>query len=391
MREAFAIQSRKHCSAHKKSMINFLFHLITAYIIPGMLLGFALCFFFQTVPFREKLKEYTLARRIMGCNYIVYCAALIAQVTTKQQVSHPMLDKFIILSIGSTQAFFFTCSLTTLVCPRGLNIGKICREIITIVVVAAIAIASSAYCRPEMQTMVFYGFSVFYVLLIVRYVLIFRKNYTAYKQNADNFFSDNERQRLQWTATSFYSATALGVLALVYAWYALPVVSFLFMATANVYYAVFGIHFLNYVHAFPAIEPVINEPQTITAEEEESNYEAEPSDSDKHLMETIDNMMENEKLYTSPSLSIENLSVLTGKSHRVVSGTINRCRHMNFKTNINKYRVDEAARLIESGWLDQHTMEALAKEAGFGNRTNLYRVFKRYTGVSPSDKYFRDK
>ena len=63
MRKAFTIQSRKHCSAHKNGMINFLFHLITAYIIPGMLLGFTLCFFFQTVPFREKLKEYTLARR----------------------------------------------------------------------------------------------------------------------------------------------------------------------------------------------------------------------------------------------------------------------------------------------------------------------------------------
>lgn len=386
MRKAFTIQSRKHCSAHKNGMINFLFHLITAYIIPGMLLGFALCFFFQTVPFREKLKEYTLARRIMGCNYIVYCAALIAEVATKQQVSHPMLEKFMILSISSTQAFFFTCSLTTLVCPKGMSVGKICREIIMIAVVSAIAIAAPTYCRPGVQNMVFHGFSVFYVLLIVRYVLIFRKNYRAYKQNADNFFSDNERQRLHWTATAFYSVTALGVLALVYAWYVLPVVSLLFMATANVYYAVFAIHFLNYVHAFPVIEPVINEPAALTAEEEENIYEAEPSDSNKQLMETIDNMMEKEKLYTSPSLSIENLSVLTGKSHRVVSGTINRCRHVNFKTYINKYRVDEAARLIESGWLDQHTMEALAKEVGFGNRTNLYRVFKRYTGVSPSNR-----
>ena len=259
-------------------------------------------------------------------------------------------------------------------------------EIIMIAVVAATAFTSPEVSRDNTHEMVFRIFSAFYVLQIVRYVYFFRRNYTAYHRNADNFFSDNERQRLHWTATAFYSAIALGVLALVYAWSVLPVVSLLFMATANVYYAVFAIHFLNYVHAFPVIEPVINEPAALTAEEEENIYEAEPSDSGKQLMETIDNMMEKEKLYTSPSISIENLSVLTGKSHRVVSGTINRCRHVNFKTYINKYRVDEAARLIESGWLDQHTMEALAKEVGFGNRTNLYRVFKRYTGVSPSNR-----
>ena len=387
MQEAFTIQSRNIALLTKNSMINFLFHPITTYIIPGMLLGFALCFFFQKVPYREKLGEYILARRIMGCNYIVYFIALIAQTVTKQGSSAPTLERFIILTISSTQAFFFTYSLTTLISPKETGARKTCREIIMIVVVAAAAFTSLEVSRDNTHEMVFRIFSAFYVLQIVRYVYFFRRNYTAYHRNADNFFSDNERLRLHWTITAFYSATALGVLALIYAWTVLPVVSLVFMTMAGVFYAVFAIHFLNYVYAFPIIEPVINEPPVSPAEENADRVEAEPTDADRLLMESIDRLMEKEKLYKSPELSIENLSVLTGKSHRLVSGAINHCRQENFKTYINKYRVREAKRLIESGWLDQHTMESLAKEVGFGNRTNLYRVFKRYTGMSPSDRH----
>ena len=102
-------------------------------------------------------------------------------------------------------------------------------------------------------------------------------------------------------------------------------------------------------------------------------------------MEQIERLMQEKALYKTPDLSIANVATLCGKSHRVVSTAINHCRGINFKTYINEYRVAEAARLIENGWLKQHTLDALASETGFAGRVNLYRAFKRKTSVSPTD------
>lgn len=48
-------------------------------------------------------------------------------------------------------------------------------------------------------------------------------------------------------------------------------------------------------------------------------------------------------------------------------------------------RVDEAVRLISDGWLDTHTIDALAAECGFANRVSFYRVFKQQKGVAPTE------
>lgn len=42
-------------------MLNFLYHLMAEYIVPGMVLAFSLCLFFLSVPEKEKLKSYVFA------------------------------------------------------------------------------------------------------------------------------------------------------------------------------------------------------------------------------------------------------------------------------------------------------------------------------------------
>ena len=102
-------------------------------------------------------------------------------------------------------------------------------------------------------------------------------------------------------------------------------------------------------------------------------------------MEQIERLVADKELFKKPDLSIASVAALCGKSHRVVSTAINHSKGVNFKTYINEWRVAEAIRLIEDGWLKRHTMNALAMETGFTSRVNLYRAFKRKTGMSPTD------
>ena len=156
-------------------------------------------------------------------------------------------------------------------------------------------------------------------------------------------------------------------------------------------YDVFAIRFINYVDIFPKIKEPLRDTVCEATEPVEvptdpsSDMMVVPTDDDLLLMQEIERLMQEQALFKATDLSIANLAALCGKSHRVVSMAINHCQGVNFKTYINEYRVAEAARLIETGWLKHHTLDALALETGFTGRVNLYRAFKRKMGVSPTD------
>ncbi len=375
-------------------MLIFLYYLATAYIIPGMMLAFGVCLFFLSIPDKDGLKNYIFARKVMGTTFVVYSVALIGEAVSREPLVGDLLNSMIVVAIGTTQAFLFSYSLITLLDMSFLTRQKAWREMLVIVAGIAAAFALFAYCGEDKRPLVFYAFSLWYVVLLARYVVIFRRHYNHYRQLMDNYFSDDERQRLHWVPVAFYSAFCVGVVALLFAWWITPLTQLLFMLAATVYYSVFAIGFMNYVHIFPKIK----EPMEETACEavacvgermaDSSAIASEDNavtDDDRVLMEQIDRMLQEKALFKASDLSITHVAALCGKGHRTVSTVINHCRKVNFKTYINEYRVAEAIRLIEAGWLQHHTLDSLATETGFGSRVNLYRAFKRKTGMSPTD------
>lgn len=57
---------------------------------------------------------------------------------------------------------------------------------------------------------------------------------------------------------------------------------------------------------------------------------------------------------------------------------------LSFSSYKNKLRMEHAKKLIEEGYLQNNTMEALAGECGFASRTSFSKAFKNETEISPS-------
>ncbi len=364
-------------------MLIFLYHLLTAYIIPGMMLTFSLCLFFLDVPKKKELKNYVFARKVMASTFLVYSIALICEAVCRNPLAGDLLNSMIVIAIAVTQAFLFTFALITLLNTSFLTRRKAIHETTIVAVSIAAAFLLYVYCPENRQKLVFYCFCLWYALLVMRYITIFRHYYKNYRLRMDNWFSDDERMRLRWVSVAFYSATAVGIVAFLFAWTITPLTQLLFMTTCGIYYSVFAVKFMNYVHVFLKIEtPLIEESEEMPQQIKE--WETETED-DRILIEQIEHIIKAYALFKKPDLSIANVAALCGKNHRIVSEAINHCQGVNFKTYINEFRLAEAVRLIEAGWLKCHTLEALAKETGFTNRISLYRSFKRKNGMSPSD------
>lgn len=369
-------------------MFSILNYILTTFALPGLVFCFGLCFCFIMVPDYKGLHGYRMARRMMGWAYFLYFIALVARAIGVQIDIPPVLQQMHTIVIGIGQAFFFTFALTTLIDVQFFTWRRFVRELLTItlpVIAVSIAYGTIHFESRLTYQIPFLLITLFYLCKLVNYVIVFRRSYHDYEQRMEEYFSDNDRQRLQWVNRSFYTALGIGVFALLYSLFPSTYTSLLFTLTVMVYYAYFGIRFINYAFTFHQIEAALSEQlPAAPASTADTSYNHAPI-IDEQLMARLDAMMTERHLYAKPDLTIEEVAVMAGESYRSVSSVINNSCNTNFKGWVNAFRVEEAERLMDEGYLKEHTIDALASTVGFANRISFYRVFKKHTGMSPAD------
>jgi AraC-like DNA-binding protein/predicted negative regulator of RcsB-dependent stress response len=102
------------------------------------------------------------------------------------------------------------------------------------------------------------------------------------------------------------------------------------------------------------------------------------------LMNRVNELLEGQKLYLDPHLNIQQVAAMLSTNRTYLSKAINTRANTTFPNFINEYRIRESVGLITGGFTLNHTIEALAQQCGFSNRTVFISVFKKHTGVTPS-------
>lgn len=102
------------------------------------------------------------------------------------------------------------------------------------------------------------------------------------------------------------------------------------------------------------------------------------------LAKRLEEMMQNQKKYLDPELSLKQLAFLLKTNPTYLSQVINQKFNKSFSDFINELRVQEACRLIETGKFHLHTLEAIGNEVGFKSKSVFFTLFKKFTGMSPS-------
>lgn len=109
-----------------------------------------------------------------------------------------------------------------------------------------------------------------------------------------------------------------------------------------------------------------------------------PEEKVDELVNGIIRLMEKEKLYQEPELTLQQLAEKLGAPAYQVSQTINEGMNKNFYDLVNDYRVQEAKRLLNDMESCNYTILSVGFEAGFNSKTTFNTVFKKFTGLTPS-------
>lgn len=98
----------------------------------------------------------------------------------------------------------------------------------------------------------------------------------------------------------------------------------------------------------------------------------------------LKSLMEIKKVYLDNDLSLPKLAGMLQASCNETSFLINELNQENFYNFINKYRIEEAKRLLLSDAYDQLNIVGIAFESGFNSKTTFNTTFKKLTGYSPT-------
>jgi AraC-like DNA-binding protein len=111
------------------------------------------------------------------------------------------------------------------------------------------------------------------------------------------------------------------------------------------------------------------------------------SDEDKkELISRIKYVMETSQEIYEDEFNINQLAELVGYKYRFVSHVINEESGVNFKTMLSEYRIKEACRRInDTAHYGNFTIEAIATGVGFKSRSQFIAMFRRVTGLTPSE------
>ncbi|MCP4218690.1 MAG: AraC family transcriptional regulator, partial [bacterium] len=102
------------------------------------------------------------------------------------------------------------------------------------------------------------------------------------------------------------------------------------------------------------------------------------------LLKRITEGMEKDKLYTDSSLTVRKLAKQLSLTQRDVSRVINERLNKNFNDFLNHYRVEETKKLLTDSKNKEIQILDIAFQVGFNSKSSFNSVFKKFTGLSPS-------
>jgi len=103
----------------------------------------------------------------------------------------------------------------------------------------------------------------------------------------------------------------------------------------------------------------------------------------KIVLERLDDLMEEEKIFIDEELTMQKLSELLMITPHQFSKILNSKRKMNFRTLVNSYRIKEAMKQM-ADYPDKTILE-IALSSGFNSKSSFNGVFMKTAGVTPSD------
>jgi AraC-like DNA-binding protein len=140
-----------------------------------------------------------------------------------------------------------------------------------------------------------------------------------------------------------------------------------------------GIIYLLFENRYPSFY------QLIAQEERQKKYKKSllKGLSQDKIMDRLEKLMEEEKIFRTLELKLDDVAALLLITPHQLSEFINESMGMNFSSYVSRYRVEDAKDLLLHN-PDMNTL-SICFQVGFGSKQSFNTIFKQHTGMTPSE------
>lgn len=360
-------------------------HIIALLLSSSALATAAFSLLRYTLPKKENLKNCRRTRIFLVIAYFIIVVANIVMVTVGSVNSDLPYLLAVTLLVASFEASLFNSALITLIHrdQQGDRTQRL--HIILIVLLSVLLVTTMIVFPAEVFMMVFYTCLAGYVVQLAYYVYRFQEKFNDYYNRLDNFFSDDEPQRMKWVRSSFFMALGVGIFSLLILFMPsyLHIVYVIAFTVFYIYFAAKTINYFGKYHHFTPADTLI----TLSVPTESTDVQ--------RGMEAIAPALKRwvkSKGYIQQGITLKTLAAELGTNQTYLSAYINSSTGSSFRNWISMLRVEEAQRLL----LEQENIPVsyIGEKVGISNKSSFFRQFVNITGKTPGsyrDEFFSSK
>ncbi len=354
----------------------------------GMVLGFFLAFIFLTNKNRQRRSHRILAVLLVILSFnIAHSVFIASQIQSPDRIKAPF-----ILVLGPLLLFYFRELVGLQPLSRKDLVHFIPLAIYFAIVVPSIFSDPTSFYGAFFKSNALAISVSVWTLSLIQYGFYWWRVVHLYRRHlsvVESEFSSTEGKTLSWMKSFFHIfGVSLSILIVT-----IPIalhsddyslVSKIINVTLSL-----TIFFLGYEGLFQ--EEVFSNRDANPSKLTDDVPGPDPADSQKAseeakmLVPKVLSYMDEKRPYLNDALTLTELARQIGMTRNQLSLVINAGVGESFYTFINKYRVEEAKRLIANPQNASFTILALAFEAGFPSKSSFHNIFKKSTGLTPTE------
>ncbi|HEX4849272.1 MAG TPA: AraC family transcriptional regulator [Puia sp.] len=224
----------------------------------------------------------------------------------------------------------------------------------------------------------------FFVYVLASFRLINR-----FKKVAGDHFSDRQRMDITWLSSTILFFTICMLLSALNGFSSLtPWAGYFFLVFSIIVALIFI--FINRILLKalqkPEIFALINEDESGSGRSPARYQHSTLTEGDgKKILEKLKRHMVEKRPYLEPELTLEQLATQLEVKPKLLSQVINEMQNQNFFDFINRYRIEEAKSLLAHPKDKKITVLEVLYEVGFNSKSSFNTLFKKHTGLTPSE------
>ncbi len=204
-----------------------------------------------------------------------------------------------------------------------------------------------------------------------------------YRKEIKNHYSSVEKINLSWLLLIIIAFTAMWLTDLISF-----IINILIVGSEGVsYYLVMASITINLMFANYLVYRGLHQPDAFSGLLAPGKYSGSKiSDEDgSKMVNQLKDIMQNEKPYLNPDLTIKDLSEHFDIHPKFLSQIINSQIGHNFYDFVNYYRIEEAKMIMTNNTDEKMTILEILYEVGFNSKSAFNNAFKKNTGKTPSE------